>query len=386
MDHLLKERFEISRLLAKLLAGNINEEERQRLQAWLDDSPLHAEELNTLREELMTTRHTLEMQRKGADMVNQRWRAFEKQLPGKRFRVLKAWGRYAAILFWPVALALYFWLGQEKVGPVSMVDNSISAGYFKAHLILDDGKQVTLDSTTQLSLQDGADIEAKNKVLTYKNNDSLQSLREKYNTLVIPRGGEYALELADGTRIWLNSETTLKFPVTFSGRERRVEMTGEGYFEVAKDKEHPFIVQVNGVDVKVLGTSFNISAYDEEVVTTLVEGQVQVKTISDSLELNPNQQAAWDGKHLIVKDVDARNYTLWREGIFFFDNARLEDILDALGRWYNVHVFFQNSELKDMCFSVEIKRYEHIETILRRIAQTDKVKFDIKDKTVNVSE
>ena len=124
------------------------------------------------------------------------------------------------------------------------------------------------------------------------------------------------MELADGTRVWLNAESRLRYPVAFTGKERKVEMEGEVYFEVAKNKEKPFIVTVNGVDIRVLGTSFNVSAYQEEVVATLVEGKVQLKKGNEQVILSPNQQAIWSDDEFRVKQVDARNYVLWKEGIF----------------------------------------------------------------------
>ena len=243
-----------------------------------------------------------------------------------------------------------------------------------------------MDSATHVRMRElpGVEVKAENNVLVYTNGDTIVEKQVKYNTLEIPRGGEYALQLADGTRVWLNAGTSLRYPVAFSGQERRVELRGEGYFEVAKDSASPFVVSVNGVDVRVLGTSFNVSAYSDEVVTTLVDGKVLMRSQADSVVLVPDRQGVWDGKRMTVKRVDARNYALWREGVFFFEDMPLEDILDALARWYDVHVFYQNAELKMMLFSVEIKRYEHIDTILRRIVETNRVRFNVNNRTVNV--
>ena len=162
--------------------------------------------------------------------------------------------------------------------------------------------------------------------------------------------------------------------------------TGEVYFEVARDKAHPFIVSVNDVEIEVLGTAFNIAAYGEKVVTTLVDGRVKVCTPADSAFLQVNEQASWDGKQVSIRHVEAENYTLWRKGIFCFNDTRLEDIMDALARWYDVHVFFQNPRMKNDRYSVEIRRYEEIDTILRRMAETNRVKFSVNGRTVSVYE
>ena len=384
MEELLKKRFDVARLFAKALAGELDESEAQELEAWLRESPRHAEEWNALRREIVAGGAGFDLQREGKRMVEKRWRKVERQTRGRQ-RIL-VWVRYAAAALVPLGLAFWFLIGRQPEAPRQVAVAPILPGTYKARLILDDGRQVALDSATHVRMRElpGVEVKAENNVLVYTNGDTIVEKQVKYNTLEIPRGGEYALQLADGTRVWLNAGTSLRYPVVFSGQERRVELRGEGYFEVAKDSASPFVVSVNGVDVRVLGTSFNVSAYSDEVVTTLVEGKVLMRSQADSVVLVPDRQGVWDGKRMTVKRVDARNYALWREGVFFFEDMPLEDILDALARWYDVHVFYQNAELKMMRFSVEIKRYEHIDTILRRIAETNRVRFNVNNKTVNV--
>ena len=384
MEELLKKRFDVARLFAKALAGELDESEAQELEAWLRESPRHAEEWNALRREIVAGGAVFDLQREGKRMVEKRWRKFERQTRGRQ-RIL-VWVRYAAAALVPLGLAFWFLIGRQPEAPRQVAVAPILPGTYKARLILDDGRQVALDSATHVRMRElpGVEVKAENNVLVYTNGDTIVEKQVKYNTLEIPRGGEYALQLADGTRVWLNAGTSLRYPVVFSGQERRVELRGEGYFEVAKDSASPFVVSVNGVDVRVLGTSFNVSAYSDEVVTTLVEGKVLMRSQADSVVLVPDRQGVWDGKRMTVKRVDARNYALWREGVFFFEDMPLEDILDALARWYDVHVFYQNAELKMMRFSVEIKRYGHIDTILRRIAETNRVRFNVNNRTVNV--
>lgn len=384
MEELLKKRFDVARLFAKALAGELDESEAQELEAWLRESPRHAEEWNALRREIVAGGAVFDLQREGKRMVEKRWRKFERQTRGRQ-RIF-VWVRYVAAALVPLGLAFWFLIGRQPEAPRQVAVAPILPGTYKARLILDDGRQVALDSATHVRMRElpGVEVKAENNVLVYTNGDTIVEKQVKYNTLEIPRSGEYALQLADGTRVWLNAGTSLRYPVAFSGQERRVELRGEGYFEVAKDSASPFVVSVNGVDVRVLGTSFNVSAYSDEVVTTLVEGKVLMRSQADSVVLVPDRQGVWDGKRMTVKRVDARNYALWREGVFFFEDMPLEDILDALARWYDVHVFYQNAELKMMRFSVEIKRYEHIDIILRRIAETNRVRFNVNNRTVNV--
>lgn len=387
---LLEQRMMIARLIAKELAGTITERERETLFRWLAEDKRHQEEYERLKISLETNDKVWEEQTVGRRMTDTRLE-LTKQRIRKQRRIM--WSRYAAAIVLPLAIAV-FWLmsrdtSREQV-PVQL--DVITHGVVKAQLQLADGRKVELNDTMQLRINEagGTEIQTSDKTVKYTGRDSMaMSLAsERYNTLTVPRGGEFALELSDGTRVWLNSESTLKYPVHFTEDLRKVEMTGEGYFEVAKNAGKPFVVKVNGVNVRVLGTSFNISAYSEKVVTTLVEGKIQLQKGVDSVTLMPNQQGVWQNGKLgfEVKRVVARNYSLWRKGIFYFENTDLETILDAMARWYNVNIFYVNPEVKSMRFFMEVKRYEKIDQILKKIEQTKRVKFDIKDRTINVRE
>lgn len=388
MDEKLKTRLDIARLFAKKLADGLDEEETRRLEQWLAESPRHAAEWERLRQEVAPGGRSVELQREGARLVERRWREFRQRVMGGRQRLWVRVMRYAAIVLVPLAAAAYLWTMFHPAEPATEAETPIVPGTFRAQLTLDDGRTVALDSTAFRSIGQlpEATVKVADRVLTYTRSDHAAPAEVKYNTLEIPRGGEYALQLADGSRVWLNAETRLRYPVAFAGTERRVELTGEAYFEVSKDATRPFIVRANGVDVRVLGTSFNVAAYGAEVVTTLVEGRVAVEAGSERVTLEPDRQAVWDGERMEVRQVDASNYGLWRKGIFYFEDRRLEEILDALARWYGVEVFYVNPETKDMRFTVEIKRYENIDAILRRIAQTERVHFGVSGRTVTVQE
>ena len=388
MDEKLKTRLDIARLFAKKLADGLDEEEARRLEQWLAESPRHAAEWERLRQEVAPGGRSVELQREGARLVERRWREFRQRVMGGRQRLWVQAMRYAAIVLVPLAAAAYLWTMFHPAEPATEAEVPIVPGTFRAQLTLDDGRTVALDSAAFRSIGQlpEATVEVADRVLTYTRSDHATPAEVKYNTLEIPRGGEYALQLADGSRVWLNAETRLRYPVAFAGTERRVELTGEAYFEVSKDATRPFIVRANGVDVRVLGTSFNVAAYGAEVVTTLVEGRVAVEAGSERVTLEPDRQAVWDGERMEVRQVDASNYGLWRKGIFYFEDRRLEEILDALARWYGVEVFYVNPETKDMRFTVEIKRYENIDAILRRIAQTERVHFGVSGRTVTVQE
>ena len=386
---LLKKRLDIARLIAEELTGTIDEKDRVVLARWLDEDERHREEYADILESLKTGNEAWKDQEQGRQLMESRWGAVKSHTVQKTGRWI-TWSKYAAVIVLFVSIGIFWLVNEEKQEVENGTVAQIEHGSMKAQLVLANGKKVDFRPETSLQLEEvgGTRILTSDDRVKYSGKDSLagQLAEVKYNTLIVPRGGEFSLELADGTRVWLNAESRLRYPVAFTGKERKVEMEGEVYFEVAKNKEKPFIVTVNGVDIRVLGTSFNVSAYQEDVVTTLVEGKVQLKKGNEQVILSPNQQAIWSDDEFRVKQVDARNYVLWKEGIFYFEDVDLETILDDMARWYNVNVFYMNPALKEMKFSVEIRRYGDINEILRRIGQTKRVKFEIKDRTINVYE
>ena len=386
---LLKKRLDIARLIAEELTGTIDEKDRLVLARWLDEDERHRGEYANILESLKAGNEAWKDQERGRQLMESRWGAVKSHTVQKTGRWI-TWSKYAAVIVLFVSIGIFGLVNEEKQEVENGTVAQIEHGSMKAQLVLANGKKVDLRPETSLQLEEvgGTRILTSDNRIKYSGKDSLagQSAEVKYNTLIVPRGGEFSLELADGTRVWLNAESRLRYPVAFTGKERKVEMEGEVYFEVAKNKEKPFIVTVNGVDIRVLGTSFNVSAYQEEVVATLVEGKVQLKKGNEQVILSPNQQAIWSDDEFRVKQVDARNYVLWKEGIFYFEDVDLETILDDMARWYNVNVFYMNPVLKEMKFSVEIRRYGDINEILRRIGQTKRVKFEIKDRTINVYE
>ena len=386
---LLKKRLDIAQLIAEELTGTIDEKDRVVLARWLDEDERHREEYADILESLKTGNEAWKDQERGRQLMESRWGAVKSHTVQKTGRWI-TWSKYAAVIVLFVSIGIFGLVNEEKQEVENGTVAQIEHGSMKAQLVLANGKKVDLRPETSLQLEEvgGTRILTSDNRIKYSGKDSLagQSAEVKYNTLIVPRGGEFSLELADGTRVWLNAESRLRYPVAFTGKERKVEMEGEVYFEVAKNKEKPFIVTVNGVDIRVLGTSFNVSAYQEEVVTTLVEGKVQLKKGNEQVILSPNQQAIWSDDEFRVKQVDARNFVLWKEGVFYFEDVDLETILDDMARWYNVNVFYMNPALKEMKFSVEIRRYGDINEILRRIGQTKRVKFEIKDRTINVYE
>ena len=306
-------------------------------------------------------------------------------------RRLVGWSKYAAILFIPLLFAVYLlWSTSENRDAVKNT-NMIQAGTARATLTMADGKTVVLqpDSTIDIQMDGAVRVKSAGKGIVYQT-PKQQVTEIQYNTLTIPRGGEYTLVLADGTKVYMNSVSKLKYPVAFASDRREVELEGEAYFEVAHDSVHPFIVRTKEVCVKVYGTEFNVNTYKPGIVqTVLVKGKVGV-TVNDTGEeqmMKPNELLEYNGEtgKMEVREVDPSFYTAWVKSEFMFMDARLEDIMEQLSRWYGVEVFYSNEEVKNRKFTGNAARFEDIRNILRIMEKTGIVSFSVKDRTVVIS-
>ena len=212
----------------------------------------------------------------------------------------------------------------------------------------------------------------------------------EHHVLRVPRGGEYVLALADGTKVWLNAETELHYPSRFEGAERLVRVVGEAYFQVTKNDSCPFIVEAGEVAVRVTGTEFNVMAYagHDRVETTLVRGGVDVTAGNAGQRLTPGMQAVYfkEAGRLESREVDTWLYTSWKEGIFEFRDLSLGEIADQLERWYDVEFFIQHSSLEELRFTGNLPKYENLEEVLRKLEQTTYITFTQNGRTVVVSE
>ena len=257
-----------------------------------------------------------------------------------------------------------------------------------AELVLPDGTKVMLDREMNRALEEGVRNSGDTLNYTEVVSGGLQDSCEIYHTLRVPRGGEYTLVLADGTTVYLNAESELRFPKQFRGKKRKVYLTGEGYFDVQRNEKQPFIVEAQQVAIRVLGTSFGVRAYTREVnvLTTLVQGRVNVEAGGKQVELSPGQQADFSrgNDRLTVTKVDVEQYVSWKDGRLVFDNKPLEFILEELGRWYSFDVFYTNKELKEIPYSLNIKKHEDIAHVLKFIERTGKVKFEVNKNMIIV--
>lgn len=303
--------------------------------------------------------------------------------------------RYAAILVLSLSVLLLFWLHQEKELPpmnVAVVGVMDSTDMHKVYLVLEGGTKVDLSTphVDTIRQDDGQPlaVDTLGKLVYNTVQEEVEEL--SYHKIVVPRGGEYTVELNDGTRVRLNADSELRFPVKFVGNERKVFLKGEAYFEVERDTSRPFRVDVHGdAIIEVLGTEFNVNAYPEnaEIFATLVLGKVRVADLQtdSTVVLLPNQQAALSGAGINVKEVNPEDFISWINGRFYFEKMPLEEILIQLGRWYDLQVFWVNEELKSYEFTGAIWRDNTIRQTLDMIEKTTDVCFTVSGRTVTVN-
>lgn len=275
-----------------------------------------------------------------------------------------------------------------------VVENNIEIGDDKAILTLGDGTSVALEKGKVFN---GENIKSNGEELVYNDASSKQGNDTKniaYNYLTVPRGGEFFVQLSDGTKVWLNSETKLKYPVEFAeGKPRKIELIyGEAYFDVSPSTEHKgtkFFVNTQLQEIEVLGTEFNIKAYKDEniIYTTLIEGKVDVNNGVNSAILKPGEQSSiskrLNEKEIDINIVDVYTVTSWKNGLFSFKDLKLSEIMKTLSRWYDVDVRFEKEELKDIHFKGVLSKNQNIEEILLIIKNTNFINaYDINDNII----
>lgn len=308
-----------------------------------------------------------------------------------RFRRITA----AACVILLLAVGAFVWFKHPAEKTVArtksgnkLYKNDVSPGGNKAVLTLADGSTINLNDTPNGTLAQQGDVKVIKANGSVHYNASSAADNFLYNTVSTPKGGKYRVELADGTVVWLNAASSLYFPTAFSGRERRVEITGEAYFEVAQNKALPFIVGVNGAEVRVLGTHFNIMAYREEssLKTTLLEGSVKFVTGESANILEPGQQLQLleSGQARVEKAVDLEEVMAWKNGIFHFGGTDIGTVMRQLARWYDVDVIY--SPKIDDRFYAEIPRNTKLSDVLTALQLTGKVHFEIDGRKIIATE
>lgn len=380
---------DISRLIAaKAMEQELTEEEEARLNAWLQASDKNRaafEEIKTMK--LSSRLLELEQADYGQRMSD---RFFKQQRQTRRKLIY----RNTAIWLSGVAATALIFLAVSLLTPEVRVPQPakqtveapvVVPGKVEATLTLTDGRKIgiTEKAPTQLNrLLDSIGIQAQAAA-------GEQPKTVAYNTLTIPVGGEYIFHMADGTKVWLNSKTELRFPESFEGTERRVYLKGEAFFDVYKDKARPFIVTTDRGDIRVYGTRFNVTDYAEAPLSAvLVEGSIVFHpTEGREVKLQPSQRIVYNEStgNTQIETVDVSQYTAWIDHIFVFNGQRLEDIMTSLSRWYNFTPVFTSDDIRNIRLSGRLYRHEDVRILLHSYEQTTGINFHIDGKKIIIT-
>lgn len=380
----------IAGIIAKSFREELSVEEQAELEAWKNSSPEHPEMLERFSHYSFLEAKLVAEQLSGKESA---WQSFRhRQQEFRHRRRIRRWS-YAAVVVVVMAVAaiLFYRPSRMPANHPVMAEQFLPAGKNQAVLTLANGRKINLEKQiAAVILQDeGLSVDTAAGCIAYKPMEN-QPGEIRYNQLEVPRRGEYRLVLADGTKVWLNSESELKYPVAFQSNERRVYLRGEAYFEVAKNARCPFIVETEETAVQVLGTSFNVRAYTDEgrVYTTLVEGSVRLSCGRGKLMLLPDEQGivcAATGE-ISKQKVNTLLYTAWKDGRFVFENQTLEDIMRTLVRWYDVNVLYTSERVKEAMFNGNLKRYDDFNRIVEMLEMTGVAHFKINGNTIVISE
>ncbi|MVZ66243.1 DUF4974 domain-containing protein [Sphingobacterium sp. DK4209] len=362
----------IAKLLVKKYRNELTDQERMELESWRAAHPTNA----PFEENLMTN-SVDEQELAWLDAIDTEtaWRKTQERRPKKRRLVY--WSAAAAVLL--IAGSAYLFLNQkdtkissEKIEYTTIIKQDVNPALLGAKIILANGEQRQVDAKLSLSDSSG--------VLESGSSNTEEASRPKVsmlNTLVVPMANHFQLTLADGTSVWVNANSELKFPTKFDGNERKVYLQGEAYFEVAKDANRPFYVVTQNGTVKVLGTHFNVSTYGNSSKTTLAEGSVEVSKNEHSEIIKPGQKAEVRGNEIQVKKANLQKDLAWKNNEFYFKKDNIVDIATQLKMWYNLDVSFASDVSLTETYSGEIKRDSRLSEVIKMLEFVSDLKFTL---------
>ncbi|TCC92530.1 DUF4974 domain-containing protein [Pedobacter hiemivivus] len=338
---------------------------------------------------------------------------FDRQPIQSKKGGIKLWQSIAAaaLVLMTLSVGLFFYLDDKAIGLSDFATHDVKPGGNNAVLTLANGRKIELTDAAAGKIAEQSGLSIKKTAdgqIVYEVSSRVKAMGKEeitYNTIETPKGGQYQVHLPDGTRVWLNASSSLKFPTDFTGSDKRVvELKGEGYFEVAKayavvkgrrdEKRMPFLVRTNDQELEVLGTHFNVSNYadDAETRTTLIEGAVKVKRISTGANddvvktgiiLKPGQQALLKAAQLNVKNVDTDAEVAWKNGYFIFKDEEMRSIMRKIARWYDVEVVF-SKDFHNRSFEGSISRFKNVSEVLRKFELTGDIHFKMEERRIIV--
>ena len=369
--------FKISLLISKSLSGNITKEEQAELDSWREESEYNKKLFEqicseTVMREKLAQYKSANVQTAFDTFVKRREKLHSRQ------RWIGKLSRYAAIFIVPVLAVVFYYSQRENVEITEEPQSKSGVVTVQRNLpvlTLSNGKEMVLyNQELLLEEENGVRISVNEEGrMQYDRADSVGT-EMVYNTLTTPSQCDFTFTLADGTKVWMNAKSSLRYPVAFQGKERVVYAEGEIYLEVARDEKHPFFVMLNGMKVEVLGTSFNVNSYADENYTevTLVEGHVAAYVDDKSYDLLPSRQLRWDKENesVDVRTVNVNDYIAWKKGQYVFKGRSLEEVAKVLERWYDVEIIFENEKSKETVYTGVINKEENFDAFVLRLRET----------------
>ena len=385
----MKNPFECTKELLRYTRGELSKEEEKEIEQVLSE----VKEMNTLVEELKDKNRIEHEMHVIAKFDTERALSKLKNRKQVKRRGILSWIAAASVVV-IAGVSAWILLSQEPDVDNLSVTEKFEPGKAIVTLEMASGLKYRLDTLSSVVRNNRVNVAFDNNdgVLKIKEQDSLADGTTKeigYNTINVPYGGTYTVELCDGTKVYLNSGTTLEFPSRFDGKVRSVILKGEAYFDVARNVSKPFVVEVDEMKVKVLGTSFNVKSYVDEpgVYTTLVEGSVAIlRDGQPEKKIKPGEQAYYNKGvgTLSIAEVDVNEFTSWKDGLCYFKDIALEEILRIVSRWYDLEVFYMNQGAKSVIYSGKLPMYSSVEDVLRKFEISGDVRFELKGRTLTV--
>jgi len=379
-----KEKFKIAKILASLFTHSSTPEEEKNYRAWLDENPEHQK----IADRILNKETYEENSRLIKSFSSQKaWEKVYPLLGGNQSGTVFSWKKslkYAALillLLVPASYFIYHWISEETI-------SDITPGTLGGELTLSNGNTFNLfDNNLPENAVRAFVIDSKG--INYQIPANKPQVKEIQNTLRTLQGMECLITLSDGTRVHLNAETRLTYPVCFSSEERIVQIEGEAYFDVAPDKEHPFIVKTSHTSIRVTGTSFNVRAYADEDTesTTLISGTVRINSRNEEFELVPNQHYTYNkntGTNTVA-NVNTDLYTSWESGSFIFLNVPLENVMSYLSKWYGFQYSFEDEAAKQVRIGAYLNRYANMNPIIDMITELNLVNIKQREGILHIS-
>ena len=377
----------IKRIIVKSVLGTLTEEENLVLKEWFQENAR-----NWVLYQKLSSAVGLKHKYEQYENVNvvEAFRRNQHVLSVSKYRVMRRILPYAAVVF--LLFGGVFCFLMNRSGEIQEEDPVVlSAGGKYAELILADGQKVDLYEGMEMKFQERtSNIQIEGNVVCYQEKTDRVTVNE-YNMIRTPLGGEYSLMLSDGTKVWLNAMSELRYPVTFGGDTREVELKGEAYFEVKENEAKPFIVKTDDFKVRVLGTSLNISAYSDSPLayTTLCSGHVRLsdrRVPGKEIDILPGEQLSFhrDNREMNVREVDVDVFVSWREGFFRFDNNTVDEVFTILQRWYNIQVFYANMEVRQELFTGKLPRFDNFQIIIDLIERVSDLKIEVRGEMIYI--